>query len=309
MPAPSSLHLDPGLTNFATAYTNTQFIADEVCPPMPVSYLSASFKKGARVDVSTIVAEADYAGNLGAVTEIDNNFTQDSYTLQARALMEWSGEEEMAANSPLSPEENAVMNIMQRIKLSHERRVAVALMNPGNFAATIAAAALWTNTTTSTPIANILAAKQLMPSNGDDSIVVAACSDVCFDALRQHPSLLALKGVSEGLLSVEEVQRYLGIDKIWVSKLSFQTANEGQAAAYSRVWDSSRFGLYTIPRTIVSTRASMFACSFRRGGFDVMKWFDPARGSRGATGVKVSHDTHAAKILQSDMGVLITAVT
>jgi hypothetical protein len=299
---------DQGLTDFASKYTNSQFIADAICPPVPVSVLSGKFKKASRDDVTEVVD--DLAGGLGKVNTVMQAFTDDSFTTDTRSLQQPVSRNDTVGDSPLDPEQAAVANVMQRIKLNHERRVATIMLTAANYASAnqITASNAWSNLTSGTPVADILGALEKMPGNGDDTKIVAACSDVVFNKLRQHPTLLQLKGMTSGLLSAQEILEYFGIDEIHVSKVSYNTAAKGLAASYSRVWSSTQFVLTTQPRTTPSAETSVFAVSFRHGSFDVMKWFDPSEGGHGADIVKVTHDTHAAKIIQSDMGVLISSV-
>lgn len=309
MPTPQNLHHDPLLSEFAARYTNSQFIADVVCPVMPVDVISAAFKKGSRADDNEI--NSDFVGATGVPNEIDNIFTEDTYSLRGAALMQTVPSTSEMANTFLSPEEDAVANVMQRIMLAHEYRVASILFNASNFAAANTYAGTdWTNTSTGTPLTDIQRAAEKLPSNGDDSIMVAALSDVAFNALCRHPQILSIKGTAAGMATQAELESWFGI-KFAVSKVTSNTANKGQTASYSRIWTTTKFGLYSVPRSFNSLRATMFAASFRRReGFQVTKWNDPRIGPDGnSTMVKVGHRTHAAKIIHNDQGVLLTGIT
>lgn len=300
---------DQGLTDFASKYTNSQFIADNICPPVPVSALSGKFKKASREDVSDGSTD-DMSGNLGKVNEVTQVWTDDTFSTDTRSLRQAVGRNEVVGDSPFTPEQAAVANVMQRIKLNHERRVAAIMLTAGSYASAnqISPSNAWSNLTSGTPVADILGALEKMPGNGDDTKIVAACSDIVFNKLRQHPTILALKGLTTGLASKADILEYFGIDELYTSKLTYNTAAKGLAASYSRVWSSTQFVITTQPRVIPSVAASLFACSFRHGDFEVMTWFDPDEGGHGADIVKITHDTHAAKVIQNDMGVLISGI-
>jgi hypothetical protein len=154
MPTPQNLHHDPLLSEFAARYTNSQFIADIVCPVMPVDYISAAFKKGNRADENAI--DSDYVGATGTPNEIDNIFTEDTYSLRGAALMQTVQSASEMTTTAISPEEDAVANVRQRIMLAHEARVASIVFNAANFAAANTYAGTdWTNTSTGTPLTDI----------------------------------------------------------------------------------------------------------------------------------------------------------
>ncbi len=309
MPTPQNLHHDPLLSEFAARYTNSQFIADIVCPVMPVDYISAAFKKGNRADENAI--DSDYVGATGTPNEIDNIFTEDTYSLRGAALMQTVPSASEMTTTAISPEEDAVANVMQRIMLAHEARVASIVFNAANFAAANTYAGTdWTNTSTGTPLTDIQRAAERLPSNGDDSLLVACLSDIAFNALTRHPQILNIKGTTSGMATKAELEEWFGI-KFAVSKITRNTANRGQTPVFSRIWTATQFGLYTVPRNFTSLRATMFAASFRRReGFQVTKWNKPEIGPDGnSMVVKVGHRTHAAKVIHNDQGVLLTGIT
>lgn len=299
---------DQGLTDFASKYTNSQFIADSICPPVPVTVLSGKFKKAKRED-TTDASTDDIAGNRGKVNEVTQTWDDDSFSTDTRSLWQAVGVNETVGESPLDPEEEAVANVMQRIKMNHERRVAAIMLTNTNYVAAnrITPANAWSDLSLGKPVDDILGALEKMPGNGDDTKVVAACSDVVFNKLRKHPTLLQLKGITSGLLTKAEVLDYLGIDELWTSKVDWNTAERGLTPVYGRLWSTTQFVITTQPK-VINVASSVFAVSFRKGSFDVMKWFDPKEGGRGADIVKITHDTHAAKVVQSDMGVLISGI-
>ena len=129
-----------------------------------------------------------------------------------------------------------------------------------------------------------------------------------WNALRKHPSLLALKGVTTGQVSRAEFAAYFELDDLLVSDMWSDTNNIGQTASYGRAWLATVFGLVRVPKQLSGADQSVFAVTFRvNPGLQVRTWEEPSIGKGGseAIQVEVSDDE---KIVQADMGYLLTSV-
>lgn len=312
MPSPQNLHLDPGLTTFASAYENSDFFASEVSKDISMETISATFLKGRRRDVSR-GATSDLVGADGLINEINSAFDRDTYRMDPHALMEWVGSlNEVAVNSSMNAMEIATETVMQRMMMNHELRVRDVLFTASNFAAAnqITISTAWTNKTSGDPWVDIRAGVRKLPSFGDGSYIVGIGSDECIDTILDHPAIKEAVNGSLGMAPTEdELARRLGIAKICRSRLTQDTTNEGQAtAAYARVWTSNKFGLYLVPKVANTPRVNCFALSFSKGDGKprVRTEFDGKRGYGGSTAVIVEKMDQAAMVIQNDAGVLFT---
>lgn len=303
----ASVHIDSALSNFAVKYENSGFIADRVCPILPVDKRSDTYFKRNRRDVSHAVN--DVLGPKSRANEFRYSLSTASYAVQDRGLVDYVGSTMQAnADAPLDPRELSTQALMQQILLARELRVSSLFCTSGNFTNTGAAAALWTNETTGNPLGEINTAIATIPFSGEDTSLVAYCSRPVWNALRKHPQLLALKGTTTGQISRQEFAAYFELDELCVSDLWSDTNNIGQDATYSRGWTSTVFGVVRVPKVLASADTSVFGLTFRaKPGLEVRTWDEPAIGKGGSEAIQVEVSDDEA-IVQADMGYLLTSV-
>lgn len=315
--APRTAHTNAALSDFASAYVNSQFIGDELSPAILTDKLSDVFYKRLRKDQADIVD--DYIGPRGQHNEATYELDTSSYSCKQRGLKHPVTETlRMNADAALSPDEAAVANIMQKIKLAREDRIASQVMTAANWAAanTGAVGNYWTDETNGTPLSDLQSGLEAIPFNGEDVRVVGVCSDIVWNPLSRHPTLHSLRaggGTDDGTISTKELARYLGIDDIFVSKIHKNTANLGQTASYSRVWGTTTFAFVVVPRVLMSTEQMMFSATFRWNvaggtkGVRAREWHKPDEGF-GGTDYKAVELADDEVIVQNDAGYLFTAV-
>lgn len=312
MPTPDSLNLSAPLTQFATAYSNSNFIAPFVSPVIKVSQVSGSFNKRSRRDVHRANLD-DLIGGSGRFNEIGYSVTPDNYTLVPRGLEAPVGRAEIDVTNPggLSPEEEAVAQVMQAICLAHEYRVAAVFASSSNYASAnqLTATAVFSDHTSGKPISDLKRAIRALPSAGDEFERVLWCSDTIFDAIISHPEALALKGTTSGYASEAELLSFIrGLDRVVVSDVRRDTANEGATASYSRIWSETLCGITMVPKGTPTTQSAVFAPTFQHmDGFRVRVERDGRRGYGGSDIHIVEHYTQAAKVVQNDCAVLLSS--
>ena len=308
--SPQSSRVDAPLTQFALGYRNSGFIADALSVPVPVPDVAGKYLTRARRDVSHAVN--DMISPRGGHNEISWDETWTAFVLIDRGLKCIVSEQHRraaAANALLSPEQVAVARTMQQMMLNREIRIGTSLTTSGNFTNTGAAGAVWTNKTTSTPVDDIKTAIAAIPSVGEDTKLVGYCALPVFNALSTHPTMLALKGISEGLVLADEVARYLGLDELHVSRVRKETANLGATASYGYAFTATTFGVVAAPRVAPSgLDVECFALTLRQDpGVEVRSWDAPEKGKGGST----EHAVELSEvdiIPQADQGYLITSV-
>lgn len=303
------LHVDAALSDFATAYRNDGFIADLLCPVVMVDKRSDKYFTRSRRDVSTIVN--DIIGPKSRANEASYDVSTSNYSVTGRALVDFvSAAEVRNADAPLDPRQLAVQNLMQKLMLAREIRVATLLTTSGNYAPgnTSAVAVPWSTVTGSDPIGDINTAMAAIPFSGEDTQFFGFCSRPVWNALRKHPDILALKGLDKGQVSRAEFASFFELDAMLVSDVWYDTANPGQSASYSRGWGSSVFGVVRVPRQLSGPDISAFACTFRvKPGMQVRTWDEPSRGEGGSEAIQVEFADDEV-IVQNDMGYLLTGV-
>jgi hypothetical protein len=315
--SPASARINNALTDFASAYKNSQFIADAVCPILLTDKESGSFQKRLRKDQATPLDNR--VGARGAIKEASYDLDSGTYLVEGRGLKQAIPEGVVLnADAVLDPKQLATQNVMQRNMLAREIRVADLIMTGGNWAVanTGAVSPNWDDEVDGVPLTNLQTGLQAIPFNGDDVRVIGVCSDVVFDTLSRHPQIMGLRGgggTQGGPVSPEELASFLRIDSIFVSKVHKNTANTGQTASYSRVWTATTFAFVVVPTVLTSTEATVFAVTHRQNlpgsqkGFRVREWREEGEGIGGTDYVAAEHKDDE-NIIQNDAGYLFTSV-
>lgn len=307
--SPSSAHVDKALADFASAYSNSGFIADRLCPIVPVDKRSDKFFTRNRRDVSHI--PSDMLSPRGEAQMASYDVGTDNYSVTDRGLKDIVVDSLVRnADAPLDPRQLATQNLMQKLMLGREERVAALLCTSGNYAAgnTSAAGVAWTNETTSTPLADINTAIAAIPFAGEDASLVGFCARPVWNALRKHPQLLAMKGVDKGMLSRGEFAEFFELDELLVSDVWKETANLGQTASYGRMFTATVFGVVRVPKVLSGADISAFSVTFRaQPGIQVRTWDSPSMGIGGSETIQAEFSDDE-KIVQNDMGYLLTSV-
>lgn len=317
MPSPSAVHVNAALSTFASGYKPGSSMADELSPLILVDKQSDTFFQRLRADVTT--PYDSQIGPNGTVSDGDFTVSQATYNMADYGLKAVVSNREIEnADQPLKPLEMRIQSLQYRLWLAHEVRVAAVLDASGSYASTAAGTAAWSNQSTSTPIKDIQTGIAAMAAGADENTeLVMGLALEAWQALSRHPELLGLRaggGGEKGVMRPDEIAGALGLDRIVVSDMQKNTANRGQAASYSRVWDTTVARLIRRPKGEPSGPDAMcFAGTFRfrvsgPESWLVTEWDEPSYGVAGGLGVKITTSEDAAKVLQSDMGYLITAI-
>lgn len=321
MPSNASVHVNAPLSAFASGYQNSGFIGDKLFLVIQSPKITGTYFSKSRADVATIYEDVMSDSSSAAV--VDYATSQTDFTLVARGLKAYVPYTLIdVADDPLRPLEEYGATVLQNLSLAHERRLAVIAMTTTSYVAAnrLTAGAVWTNETSSTPVADVQSMiAAIAPGDPGKTKLVGACALEVVQALAKHPSVLGLRGAiskEDGQAAADEIARKLMIDELLVSDTQYNTAARGQTASFSRVWDSTKFCVHRVPRTVPSmdNAASMFGCSFRWQGpnqmpFEAVEWDEPDRGpGRGSKAIKISHWTLGGAIIQNDMGAIMSTV-
>lgn len=316
--SPASAHINGALSDFASAYVNSEYIADELSPELLVDKESDDFHVRLRVDEAEIVD--DVIGPRSMIPEVTYSTDTATYVCRGRGQKAVVPEAlALNADPALDVRQLAVMRALNGVKRGRELRVANLIMTQSNWAAsnTAAAANVWTDKVNGTPVDDIMAAMEAIPFNGGEELdIYGVCSDLVMHALQRHPQIKDLRGGGDatgGLVGGDELARHLGLTRILVSKIHRNTAKRGLTPSYSRIWGTTTFAIVVRPKVVTSTEAAMFSATFRANlpgsskGIRVREWHDPAQGIGGCDNVAVELKDDE-KVVQNDAGYLIRAV-
>ena len=307
MPNPNAVHVDTTLTNFSLQYKNEEMIWDKLMPVVKVGKRSEKYwvlDKGQRFRKPDDALAADAMPN-----EMKVKRSTDNYSVEDHGQAGWvSREEEDNADTPLSPMMDQTELNLEVLHLAQEIRVAslvfAAATYPVGNKVQLAGTSQW-GQSADDPIGAILTgldAAFFRPNK----IVFGAEAWTVF---RRLPEVLdAVKGATRsqgaggGLANRSEVASLFDVDEVLVGRARQNTANEGQADAYARVWGKHCALLYVNPNA--GNKTVTFGKTFVESKMMTFRNFDGKRGVKGSTHVKTTWNSDE-KITAADVGYLI----
>lgn len=312
MPSYTSVHTDAALSMFLSTYENGAYFADVMSPVIETDKCSNVYAKYSRADVNKIYN--DIIGPKTKAGEVDYSVSTGSYVCQLRASLAMVNMATVLnADAPQDVREHYSKIAMNAALLARESRVASLLTTTTSFAAScrITASNPWSDQANSDPVVNVHSAlAAIAPGNPNETRKVGICGLEVGQALLRHPSMRG-GGATSSVVKVEEAAALLGLDELLISDATYNTANEGAAASYSRIWGSTVFVIARVPRTSSFIETSLLSCTFRwnqgDGPLRVRTWDEPSRGFGGSEAIQVELADDEV-IPQNDMGAIISSV-
>lgn len=270
-----NVHVDAVLTNLARLYTPKGFIADIVCPTIPVVHetdLYYVFDQGPFFadDVDDLVPDR------GKPRKVEFAHSTEGYIAVKRELA-WdiSDRERKNADSGLNLERNKQNGTLGRLMLKKERRVANLLRktaNGGSLNLGGNASAKWDNSSTTfqTLLTDVMAGKtavrQAIGASPNVLVIPAAVAEGMHKSLI-YQAIQYTYGdkVDRALLETEYpvLPDVLFGMRVLVGGTIYNTAVEGQTASYSDVWGEAVRMLYVNPNAALEEPSVAYSIQSR----------------------------------------------
>lgn len=262
MPEVSQVHIDAALTNVCVAYSNPNFVADAIAPPVAVR------KQSDRYFIYDAERERFRSSNdrraPGAeANEVDFALSDDGYYCEDHALESVIPDEEREnADPPIQPEIDRAEFLMEKILVNKEIELANRIQTgsdiPGE---TLSGTDQWSDYDNSDPVAEveehkatIQEAVQVIPN----TLVMAY--DV-YTKVRLHPSVTSrTQYLQMGIAGPDTLAQLFDVERVLVARALKNVAAPGQTASLSYVWGKNAFLCYIPPRPALKRVA--FAYSF-----------------------------------------------
>lgn len=300
MPQKSQLHIDKLLSNVSVEYKNEEYIADKICPAVPVDKDSDKYRV---YEKNWRIAEAKRA-QKGLAKEFQFNYSLSGYALEQYALKDYVGVDEERNNDQGSIRADCVENLTDALLRVREDRVSQ-LYTTTSWSLNVslaAAAAFSANTTVSNPIpvydtgsATIIANSGKTPNHG--WITHAGLIQV-----KNHVSVLDRVKYTSAEISENMIAALLGIPELYVAKAQKDTAAEGIASVAANFFGNSSFIGWKAPSA--SLRAPSCVYNFENSAPRVRAWQDEERNAE-AIEVEMKF---VPKVVASLTGYLINGV-
>ena len=306
--APGVVHQNATLSNMSVQYANEMYIGEDLMPVLQVAKQSDVYYSYGQSD--RLQYPDDEMGSRGQANEIQESRSTSTYVCRPYGFSNFVSRMTLTnEDAPLDEMLDLVEAISEGLAFKREQRIANVLTTAGNYGANtaaIAAANRWDTVTGGDPIQDIQNATAAIWQGRGPSDLIGFCSLDVYQVLSRHPAILDLfkyNGSSPGLATPDMIARFFDIDRLLVGKARQDTATEGQAAAYSRIW-SDVFGVVRVARR-ASVRNAVFGYTFRHGAIQTAVDYDSLKGHGGGYTAQVSvSETH--QVVASPTGYLIT---
>ena len=223
---------------------SNRFVADLVLPQLDVDKKSATVKVITREQYLT--RTDDSKAPDGGYHRTGFGAGEVNYDCVARGI-EAPVDADSAAemSSYFNSEREAAEIALFKAKMEHEIRVAALVFNETTFTGyTTSAAIVWSNATSSTPIADVTTGIQTMQEatggTRPDSMLISAYG---WDKLKECDQITDRLGMASSrdpkIARLDTVAALLDLKQIVVGDAYYNTAKEGATTSLSRIWDKT----------------------------------------------------------------------
>ncbi len=257
----------------SVAYRNSNYIADQILPIVPVAKQTGKYAKFTRDNWYRNEAGLRAPGTRAPRMYWDMDTAGSYACLEYAAATTLSDEIRENADNPINPEKTSVEFVTDKIFLAREARAAALLFDAsttfsgytaGVTALTGGAAVAWDTYETSDPIQDVNAMTNIViKAIGMKPNTLVIGQDV-YAALKVHPSLLErIKYSQMGVVTTELMARLFDIEKIHVGTAIYNTSEEGTTASYSYIWGKYALLAYITPRPALESPSLGYILTFK----------------------------------------------
>lgn len=271
MPNRTDIHIDKALTNVSVKYMQDEenFIAGKVFPSVPVKKQSDRYFVYLREDWFRDDAQERAPGteSAGGDYEIDNTPT---YFCRKYAYHKDVFEEDRVnADDPLTPDEDAVAFVTDKILLNKENNWARQFFKTGVWGTDYQGAATagtgkviyWDDYTNSTPIEDMTKFATDMAEVTGKRPNTLVMGRRAYDALKNHPDFLdRVKYTQKGVVTKDLIAEMFDVDRVLIANAIQNTAHKGQSANMQFIMGNHILLCYTTdtPRLKTATAGYTF---------------------------------------------------
>jgi hypothetical protein len=278
-----NVHVDEILTNISIAWPNSAAMAGSALfPSLPVRKQSDKYYIFGR---EMWLPEA---GDLRAPGTVANEVpglqvSTDTYYAQEHALsVAVTDEERENSDAPLAPDRDGTELVTKRIMLGREiimKNLATATANYASTnTTTLVGTAQWNDQVNSDPIANLRTGKSAIHARIFEEPNTVVIPYQVMTALEDHPDFLErIKYSERAIFSSELLSAVLGIQKVVVPGVGFNSANEGATPSLGYLWGKDVVMAWVPPRT--GLRVPCYGYEFTWGRQFVDRWREEPRVS------------------------------
>ena len=241
IPQGRDAHVDQYLTQVVLDYTPFGFIADDVLPVVRVAKQSDAILEVDQEDLfrREITRRArDTEANRVKFATSSHKYYAENYALAEGIAMEDLANADAAFNI-LNRAENVARRLRGLLELDREVRLAGDITGGVGSSSNVASA--WSDLTNSDPLGDIWTGMDNVEDSTGYRPNQVAFSSLGWRYFRRNDTVISKvhnTGVSGGGLSInmQQAAELLGVERVHVGGLQYNTADEAQALSLSRAW-------------------------------------------------------------------------
>ena len=286
MPAYSStgsgnVHIDVALSQISVAYPQGGFVGENLFPSVGVKRISDKYyvfgREAWQADLIDLRAPGAEASEIPGMA-----LSLDSYYAQEHALQIGVNDEEREnTDSPMSPDRDATELVSSKVLLGREvamkNLVTTAANYPAALTTTLSGTTQWSDYVNSDPISDFKVGKRAVHANGlymepNTAVIPYQVMSI----LEDHPDFIErIKYSQRGLVTSEIIASLIGIPKIVVPGVGYDSAHVGQAASLGYLWGKDVVMAWVPDRA--GPKIPAFGYEFKQGEQYVDRWREDPR--------------------------------
>ncbi len=235
-----NVHIDRVLTGISMGYQNNALIGNALFNEVRVRKQSDIYYVFGR---EGWLPEDDYRAPGGWATEIPGITVSTSpyYCHEYALRIPVTDEERQNADRPLDPDRDGTELVTSKVLLKREQRIVTKVQTAANFPTnnkvTLAGTSQWSAYSTSDPIGIVRTGSRLIHSLLFTEPNTAVIPYQVMSQLEDHPDFIErIKYSQAGVLTAEIIARVLGMERILVPGVGYNSAAPGQTATIAYLW-------------------------------------------------------------------------
>jgi hypothetical protein len=283
-----NVHIDRVLTNISMGYPNEDLLGPVLSPSVRVAKQSDLYyvhgREGWVVEPgSDVRAPGTEANEIPGLKLSTNPYFAREYALQIPV----TDEERENADAPLSPDRDGTELVTGKLLLARELRMKDMFTTAANYAAgnstTLVGTQQFNDAANSNPISVFKTARDALHAKLFIRPNLAVIPYQVMSALEDHPDFIErIKYSQAAFLTEDLIARMLGIPRIVVPGVGYNSARMGQTEAINYLWGKDIILAYVPQRPGLKTPAFAYEFTWRYpGGQEQIteRWYEQKRKS------------------------------
>ena len=265
------LHVDALLTNLSVAYTNADYIADQIFPIVPVNKQSDIVPKYDQSHWFRNLAEKRAPGTKskrsGFTVDVTDKYFCDRYSFGD----EIADETRDNSDAPFNLDVDSMEFVTDKTMMAREANFVADFMKTGVWGTDKAGTTDFTKFSDyagSSPLEVITDYRDIVQGGIGRDVNTFVASRLIHSKLKWHPDLIdMIKYTQKGQLTAELIAQLLEFERYLIGQAIQTTTAEGTAEAsvsYSRMWGKDALMLYVPPRPSLKNPAAGYTFVWKR---------------------------------------------